>query len=160
MPKNPYQDAAATYRDHAVTTASPAKLVVLIFQRLTLDLERALHALETDQSPHTHLIHAQDLLVALLDALDLDAWEHAPPTRQHLPHHPPKPHHREHRKKPHPHPRQPRHHHRTHPSLDPSRNPSRRHATFETTDLCARLEALKIPSKEFATLKAHQISRM
>jgi flagellar protein FliS len=78
MPKNPYQDAAATYRDHAVTTASPAKLVVLIFQRLTLDLERALHALETDQSPHTHLIHAQDLLVALLDALDLDAWEHAP----------------------------------------------------------------------------------
>ena len=78
MPKNPYQDAAATYRDHAVTTESPAKLVVLIFQRLTLDLERALHALETDQSPHTHLIHAQDLLVALLDALDLDAWEHAP----------------------------------------------------------------------------------
>ena len=78
MPKNPYQDAAATYRDHAVTTASPAKLVVLIFQRLTLELERALHALETDQSPHTHLIHAQDLLVALLDALDLDAWEHAP----------------------------------------------------------------------------------
>ena len=78
MPKNPYQDAAATSRDHAVTTASPAKLVVLIFQRLTLDLERALHALETDQSPHTHLIHAQDLLVALLDALDLDAWEHAP----------------------------------------------------------------------------------
>ena len=78
MPKNPYQDAAATYRDHAVTTASPAKLVVLIFQRLTLDLERALHALETDPSPHTHLIHAQDLLVALLDALDLDAWEHAP----------------------------------------------------------------------------------
>ena len=50
----------------------------MIFQRLTLDLERALHALETDQSPHTHLIHAQDLLVALLDALDLDAWEHAP----------------------------------------------------------------------------------
>ena len=79
MPKNPYQDAAATYRDHAVTTASPAKLVVLIFQRLTLDLERALHALETDQSPHTHLIHAQDLLVALLDALDLDASEPAPP---------------------------------------------------------------------------------
>ena len=78
MPKNPYQDAAATYRDHAVTTASPAKLVVLIFQRLTLDLERALHALETDQSPHTPRIHAQDLLVALLDALDLDAWEHAP----------------------------------------------------------------------------------
>ena len=50
----------------------------MIFQRLTLDLERALHALETGQSPHTHLIHAQDLLVALLDALDLDAWEHAP----------------------------------------------------------------------------------
>ena len=42
MPKNPYQDAAATYRDHAVTTASPAKLVVLIFQRLTLDLELSL----------------------------------------------------------------------------------------------------------------------
>ena len=78
MPKNPYQDAAATYRDHAITTASPAKLVVLIFERLVLDLDRAIAAFDTNQSPHTHLVHAQELLTALLDALDLDAWEHAP----------------------------------------------------------------------------------
>jgi|TARA_B100001093_G_C26842857_1_gene1021412 flagellar protein FliS len=78
MPLNPYQAAAATYRDHAITTASPARVVVLLFERLVLDLERALHALETDQSPNDHLVHAQEILIALLDSLDTKAWEHAP----------------------------------------------------------------------------------
>ena len=76
MQKNPYQ-AAASYRDHAVTTASPARIVVLVFERLTLDLERALVALEADEHPHTHLIHAQELLMALISSLDTNAWEHA-----------------------------------------------------------------------------------
>ena len=78
MPLNPYQAAAATYRDHAITTASPARIVVLLFERLVLDLERALHALETDQPANDHLVHAQEILIALLDALDTTAWEHAP----------------------------------------------------------------------------------
>ena len=76
MQKNPYQ-AAASYRDHALTTASPARIVVLAFERLTLDLERALAALENGEHPHTHLIHAQDLLMALLSGVDTNAWEHA-----------------------------------------------------------------------------------
>ena len=76
MKKNPYQ-VAASYRDHAVTTASPARIVVLAFERLTLDLERALFALESGEHPHTHLIHAQELLMALLSGLDTNAWEHA-----------------------------------------------------------------------------------
>ena len=76
MQKNPYQ-AAASYRDHAVTTASPARIVVLAFERLTLDLERALVALEAGEHPHPHLIHAQELLMALLSGLDTNAWEHA-----------------------------------------------------------------------------------
>ena len=76
MQKNPYQ-AAASYRDHAVTTASPARIVVLAFERLTLDLERALVALENGEHPHTHLIHAQELLMALLAGVDTNAWEHA-----------------------------------------------------------------------------------
>ena len=76
MKKNPYQ-AAASYRDHAVTTASPARIVVLAFERLTLDLERALGALDAGEHPHTHLIHAQELLMALLSGLDTNAWEHA-----------------------------------------------------------------------------------
>ena len=76
MKKNPYQ-AAASYRDHAVTTASPARIVVLAFERLTLDLERALAALDAGEHPHTHLIHAQELLMALLSGLDTNAWEHA-----------------------------------------------------------------------------------
>ena len=78
MTTNPYQAAAATYRDHAITTASPAKLVVLVFERLVLDLDRAIAAFDTHQSPHKHLVHAQELLTALLDALDTNAWEHAP----------------------------------------------------------------------------------
>jgi len=76
MKKNPYQ-AAASYRDHAVTTASPARIVVLAFERLTLDLERALVALDAGEHPHIHLIHAQELLMALLSGLDTNAWEHA-----------------------------------------------------------------------------------
>jgi len=76
MQKNPYQ-AAASYRDHAVTTASPARIVVLAFERLTLDLERALVAIEAGEHPHPHLIHAQELLMALLSGLDTNAWEHA-----------------------------------------------------------------------------------
>ena len=71
MPLNPYQAAAATYRDHAITTASPARIVVLLFERLV-------HALETDQPANDHLVHAQEILIALLDALDTTAWEHAP----------------------------------------------------------------------------------
>ena len=78
MPTNPYQNAAAAYQDHKITTASPTRIVVLIFERLTLDLERAITALDTNQSPHEHLVHAQELLTALLDALDTNAWEHAP----------------------------------------------------------------------------------
>jgi flagellar protein FliS len=76
LQKNPYQ-GAASYRDHAVTTASPARIVVLVFERLTLDLERALVTLEAGEHPHTHLIHAQELLMALISGLDTDAWENA-----------------------------------------------------------------------------------
>ena len=78
MPPNPYQAAAATYRDHAITTASPARIIVLLFERLALDIDRALHALETEQPANDHLVHAQEILIALLDALDTNAWEHAP----------------------------------------------------------------------------------
>lgn len=77
MANNPYR-AASAYRDHAVTTASPARLVVLVFERLILDMDRALAAMEEGSNPHEHLIHAQQLLMALLDALDTSAWEHAP----------------------------------------------------------------------------------
>ena len=49
-----------------------------MFERLVLDLDRAIAAFDTNQSPHEHLVHAQELLTALLDALDTDAWEHAP----------------------------------------------------------------------------------
>ena len=78
MPTNPYQNAAAAYQDHKITTASPARIIVLLFERLALDIERALHALETEQPANDHLVHAQELLTALLDALDTNAWEHAP----------------------------------------------------------------------------------
>ena len=77
MASNPYR-AASAYRDHAVTTASPARLVVLVFERLVLDMDRALVAMEAGLNPSAHLIHAQELMVALLDALDTSAWEQGP----------------------------------------------------------------------------------
>ena len=81
MAANPYR-AASAYRDHAVTTASPARIVVLVFERLILDMERALAAIQAGEHPHAHLIHAQELVVTLLDALNTSAWEHAPQLAQ------------------------------------------------------------------------------
>ena len=39
---NPYAVATSAYKDHAVNTASPARVVVMAYERLVLDCERAL----------------------------------------------------------------------------------------------------------------------
>jgi flagellar protein FliS len=64
----------------ALETASPAKIVVMAFDRLDRDLAGALVAIDSRDVPKAHelLVHAQDLVHELLCMLDLDAWEHAP----------------------------------------------------------------------------------
>lgn len=67
------------YLGDNVATASPEKLVTMLYDRLTLDLERAQFALgQGDRAlANTQLQHAQDIVLELRAGLRLDAWEGA-----------------------------------------------------------------------------------
>ncbi len=73
------QSLRARFTDGGLETASPARVVVMAYDRLDRDLAGALVAVEARQIERSHelLVHAQDLTNELLCMLDLDAWEHA-----------------------------------------------------------------------------------
>lgn len=75
-----YQRAAGRYSGDAVSTASPAKLVVLLYDRLVMDLARARQAQGAGNRTLAgdNLIHAQDIVAELLSSLDVGAWEGGP----------------------------------------------------------------------------------
>lgn len=73
----PYAAAMSAYKDSALTTASPAHVVVLAYERLLLDCERAIACLEAGRPAHEHLMHAQDLVLALQINLDVEVWDGA-----------------------------------------------------------------------------------
>lgn len=66
--------AHAAYVDNAVATASPARLLVMLLERLVLDVERALAAQRGEDwaAAHQHLVHAQDIVIELASSLDVD----------------------------------------------------------------------------------------
>ncbi|WP_435768358.1 flagellar export chaperone FliS [Nocardioides sp. SYSU DS0651] len=66
--------AHAAYRDNAVVTASPARLLVMLVERLVLDVERGLAAQRRSDwsEAHNHLVHAQDIVIELESSLDVD----------------------------------------------------------------------------------------
>lgn len=68
------------YITDSVQTASPAKLLMMLFDRLVLDLNRGEQALHnSDRSEaNAQLLHAQDIVTELHVSLDLDAWAGAP----------------------------------------------------------------------------------
>ncbi|MGY1695236.1 MULTISPECIES: flagellar export chaperone FliS [unclassified Geodermatophilus] len=70
----------ARYVGDAVTTASPQRLLVMLYDRLALDLERALTALGDGdrQAAGAQLQHAQDIVLELQSSLRVDAWEGGP----------------------------------------------------------------------------------
>jgi|SRR5690606_26047872 len=74
-----YAAVRSRYVDDAVTTASPARLLTMLYDRLVLDLTRA----EQEQragdkaAAGTHLMHAQDIVGELASTLDVDAWDGA-----------------------------------------------------------------------------------
>ncbi|MCV2392795.1 flagellar export chaperone FliS [Actinotalea sp. M2MS4P-6] len=74
-----YAAVRARYMDDTVATASPAKLLTMLYDRLVLDLERAENAQResrfADASPH--LTHAQDIVSELISTLDTNAWDGA-----------------------------------------------------------------------------------
>ena len=67
------------YIADSVATAPPAKLLMMLFDRLVLDLARGEQALLDGHRPeaNTHLQHAQDIVTELHVSLDLDVWDGA-----------------------------------------------------------------------------------
>lgn len=73
--KSHYAAAMSAYKDNAVTTASPGHIVVMAYERLILDLERAQACFKAGLSASEHLLHAQDLVLALQSNLNVEAWD-------------------------------------------------------------------------------------
>lgn len=74
---------AATYRarflDDAVLSASPVRLLIMLYDRLVLDLDRAEQAQRAGDraAAAEQLTHAQDIIGELMSSLDHDAWDGA-----------------------------------------------------------------------------------
>jgi flagellar secretion chaperone FliS len=64
------------YKADSVQTMSPGRLIVALYERLLLDLQRSVDAIVREDVSATHaaLVHAQDIVGELRDALDVDAW--------------------------------------------------------------------------------------
>jgi len=73
-------NARNAYVDNAVATASPARLLVMLCDRLVLDVQRGLDAQRAGQiqESHNQLVHAQEILVHLRGTLDVEAWDGGP----------------------------------------------------------------------------------
>lgn len=70
----------ARYLGDSVATASPQQLLVMLYDRLALDLERAEGALATGdrQEAGTQLLHAQEIVFELRSSLQVDLWDGGP----------------------------------------------------------------------------------
>jgi flagellar secretion chaperone FliS len=67
------------YLTDSVGTASPGRLLVMLYDRLSLDLERGATALREQrrEDASTALVHAQDILLELRATLRVDEWDGA-----------------------------------------------------------------------------------
>ena len=81
---SPYAASSATssgaplaYLQSSVETASPSKLLVMLYERLVLDCRRALAAQEAGDHTvaHRNLLHAQDIVVELQSSLRPGVWD-------------------------------------------------------------------------------------
>ena len=70
----------ARYLGDTVTTASPQQLLVMLYDRLALDLDRAQVALTAGdrEAAGEQLNHAQEIVLELRSSLQVDAWEGGP----------------------------------------------------------------------------------
>src|SRR4051794_4652889 len=70
----------ARYLGDAVATSSPQQVLVMLYDRLALDLERAQKAVAAGnrQGANDQLQHAQAIVLELLSSLQVDAWEGGP----------------------------------------------------------------------------------
>lgn len=70
----------AAYLGASVSTASPARLLVMLCERLVLDVTRGRNAqAEGDHAEaHRQLLHAQEIVLELRMSLDVKAWDGGP----------------------------------------------------------------------------------
>ncbi len=68
------------YLGDSVATASPQRILVMLYDRLVLDLERAEAALDAGDRTEAaaQIQHAQDIVFELRESLRVDAWEGGP----------------------------------------------------------------------------------
>jgi len=66
--------------EQSVLTASPARLVVMLYDRLMLDLSRAERAQEGEDwaIARENLLHAQAIVAELQSSLDTETWDGGP----------------------------------------------------------------------------------
>jgi flagellar secretion chaperone FliS len=65
-----------TYLQASVSTASPSQLLVMLYERLVLDVQRSVEALRRGEPSQAHapLLHAQEIVLELNASLKVDAW--------------------------------------------------------------------------------------
>lgn len=71
--------ARSRYTADAVQTASPARLLVMLYDRLVLDLVNAESSVADGDLARmgSQLQHAQEIVLELRTSLDMDAWDGA-----------------------------------------------------------------------------------
>jgi flagellar secretion chaperone FliS len=71
------QQQRAAYGAEAVLSATPAQLVTMLYDRLMLDMHRAVAAQEQSDwaAAHEQLIHAQAIVSELSSTLRIDVWD-------------------------------------------------------------------------------------
>lgn len=75
-----YPNAKNAYVDNSISTASPERLLVMLCERLVLDVQRALDAQQQRNHPEAHnqLVHAQEIVIHLRSTLRVEAWDGGP----------------------------------------------------------------------------------
>lgn len=63
------------YQQHGIETASPAQLILMLYDGLTIALQRSLQAIAAHQAAtaHSQLVKAQAILQELMRCLDMEA---------------------------------------------------------------------------------------
>ncbi len=72
-------NARNAYVTSSVQTASPSRLLVMLFERLARDVEQAAVAQEAGDfaTASTNLLHAQEIVLELMSSLRHDVWDGA-----------------------------------------------------------------------------------
>lgn len=72
------------FMNDAILTASPGRLLVMLYDRLLLDLDQAEQALQGAdyEAASQRLVHGQEIIMELRTTLDVSVWDGAPALAQ------------------------------------------------------------------------------